>query len=108
MNAFTLKAGPVDNAVARKNLKSETEKLNVAPIEEVDGKYLLVGPIWLKDRALVAEKTFRAAGIRTEVVEERKEREMFKVLSTPFESAEAAKRAIGEMQINGIEGVVDE
>lgn len=108
MIAFTIKAGPATNPDAWKNLKAEAAKLNVAPIEEVDGKYLLVGPIWLKDRALVAEKTFKAAGIRTETVEERKEKEMFKVLSAPFESAEAAKRHIGEMQINGIEGVIDE
>lgn len=108
MSAFTLKAGPADGAAVWKDLKSAGAKLNVAPMEEVDGKYLVVGPIWLKDRALVAENAFKAVGVRTEIAEERKDREIFKVLSAPFETAEAAKRVIGEMQTNGIEGVVDE
>lgn len=108
MSAFTLKAGPATNAAAWKELKTAGEKLNVAPMAEVDGKYLVVGPIWLKDRALAAEKHFRAAGVQTEIVEERKDREVFKVVSAPFETAEAAKRAIGEMKTNGIEGVIDE
>ncbi|MBI5637376.1 MAG: hypothetical protein HZA03_05335 [Nitrospinae bacterium] len=108
MSAFTVKAGPANDAAAWKELKTAGEKLNVAPMAEVDGKYLIVGPIWLKDRALVAEKHFRAASVRTEIVEERKDREVFKVVSAPFETAEAAKRAIGEMKTNGIEGVIDE
>ncbi len=107
-NAFTLKAGPANDPVAWKNMKSTAAKLNVAPIEEVDGKYVVVGPIWLKDSALAAEKTLKASGFQIKTVEERKEREMFKVLSTPFDSAEAAKRSLGEMQTNGIEGVIDE
>lgn len=108
MSAFTLKAGPADGAAAWKDLKSSVTKLNVAPMVEVDGKYLVIGPIWLKDRALVAENTLKAANVHTEIVEERKDREVFKVLSAPFETVEAAKRAIGEMQTNGIEGVIDE
>lgn len=108
MTAFTLKAGPADNAAVWQKMKADGIKLNVAPMTEVEGKYVLVGPIWLKDRALVAENTFRDAGIHTEIVEERKDREVFKVLSTPFETVERAKRAIGEMHINGIEGVIDE
>lgn len=108
MNAFTIKAGPAESAAAWQALKAAGIKLNVAPMVEVDGKYLVVGPIWLKDRALSAENTFKAAGILTQVVEERKDREVFKVLSAPFETVELAKRAIGEMHINGIEGVIDE
>lgn len=108
MSAFTLKAGPADGAIAWKDLKSAGAKLNVAPMVEVDGKYVLLGPIWLKDRVLIAENAFRAAGVRTEIVEEHKDREVFKVLSAPFETVEAAKRVIGEMQTNGIEGVIDE
>lgn len=107
MTSFTLKAGPAYDA-AWKDLKTAAAKLNVAPIVEVDGKYLLVGPIWLKDRALMAENTLKASGVPSEIVEERTEREVFKVLSAPFETVEGAKRAIGEMQTNGIEGVIDE
>lgn len=108
MAAFTLKAGPANNAAAWKKLKTAGEKLTVAPMAEVDGKYLVAGPIWLKDRALAAEKHFRANGVLTEIVEERKDREVFKVVSAPFETLEAAKRAIEEMKTNGIEGVIDE
>lgn len=108
MTAFMLKAGPADNVTAWQKLKAAGTKLNVAPMVEVEGKYLLVGPIWLKDRALVAENTFRAAGVRTEIVEERKDREVFKVLSAPFETVESARGAIGDMKVNGIEGVIDE
>ncbi len=108
LSSFTLKAGPANNAANWKDIKSAGAKLKVAPMVEVDGKYVVVGPIWLKDRALVAENSFRAAGVRTEIVEEHKDREVFKVLSAQFETVEAAKRAIGEMQANGIEGVIDE
>ncbi len=108
MPSWTLKAGPLENGATRASVKSVAEKLNVAPMEEVDAKYLLIGPIWLKDRALAAEKKIRAIGVATTLEEARKDREVYKVLSGAYGSAEAVKRGLAELKLNGFEGVIDE
>lgn len=108
MPAYFIKTGPAKNEVELGNMEKELKKIDVAPYMVIEAKYVNAGPIWLKDRALGAEKKLREAGLSVKVEKAMVERDAFKVLSPPFENIDAAKRAMGEWKKSGVEGMVNE
>ncbi|MBI5179148.1 MAG: SPOR domain-containing protein [Nitrospinae bacterium] len=105
--AYLLKVGPLPDEAVQKKAAAALQNFTVALTGTVEQKYLIAGPIWLKEQALVARKNAQSLGLAAELGEERKERLVYKTVSLPFENLSAAQAAADAWRKQGIEGVIE-
>jgi hypothetical protein len=107
MPAYFIKAGSAPDGETMKKAVVALEKFTVALPGAVEPEYLLVGPIWLKEQALIAVKTIQGLGLKAEMTEERKERVVYRVVSPPFGAKVVAQNQADDWRKRGIVGVIE-
>ncbi len=107
MPAYTIESEPVTDEAAMEKAMTVLKKFNVALMGAVEPKYLVVGPIWLKEQALEAAQKARQLGLKISITEERMEKVVYGVVSPPFETVELAQHQADEWRTQGVDGLIE-